>query len=320
MTVWGLWGCGGAHEAPQTSTPEPAAITFEPSPLLALARSEREVPPVRPQWFRRRFGRHDEAPPSDGSEGMRRDIRIHPFRLATPEALARASLRDAESRRPRELTPTRMLVRARRVIAPSGADRRHTRRWLDDRDGALTRCLVTDQITRPEVLLGAPVALVLENAMASGTVVYGVDVTFDARGVPTVQVDPPVEEEVVSCLQAALTAPDAPRLASSRITAFAHAAEDFNGGMHRALANEAATLGWVALERGAADEALSYFDDAYWLYHRPEYALLQAMALEQLGRPNAARRRYETFVEARPHAPETEGLRTKLARMDGPQL
>lgn len=242
---------------------------------------------------------------------MRREVRIHPFRLATPEELARASLRHAESRRPREMTPTRLHVRTRSVSAPTPALRRATRRQIDARDSAIATCLVADQAARTDVFLGedAPQVLVLESAMTRGPVTYRLELSEQA-----VTVHPDVSPTTQACLERATDR--LPPGTHVRLTAFAQWAEDINAGQHRTLANEAATLGWIAYERGAHQEALAYFEDAHWLYHRPEYELLQAMALQELGHTNMALTRYRNFLEQRPDTLDTPRVQARIATLE----
>ncbi|MGH1343287.1 MAG: tetratricopeptide repeat protein [Nannocystales bacterium] len=316
-----LAGCGNsspAAKAPPRAPDAPKAYSFTPSPLLKLARSEREVPPVRRQWVRKRFG--DDAPKDTviDDDGITRTVRVHPFRLATPEGLQRAALRQAEPRRPRELHPTRFLIRPSKVRARTQQDRRAVRIFVDSRDRKTATCLVAQQSSRLNVLLRTPEALVLEEAMLAGPVTYRLSARYDKSGVPTVRVSPAVHEATQRCLEEALTqAEGAKPFTAARIdlTAFAQRAFDFNLGAHTILANEAAALGWIELERGEHDAALAYFEDAHWLYHRPEYRLLQAMALQKMGRTNMALTRYQEFVDARPDAPETPMLRARIASM-----
>jgi len=331
MTRRATWGwilagslvlaCGGRRAAsqPGLEVPEvPQAYSFTPSPLLELARNERELPPVRHQWLRKRFS---ENPPEDTSvdeDGIVRTVRVHPFRLATPEGMMRAALRSAEPRRPREVHPTRFLIRPSKVRAPTQGTRRSVRRFVDNRDGETASCLIEQLSSRLDVLLRAPEALVLEEAMLTGPVTYRISVRYKKTSPPRVRVSPAVNESTQRCLEQAFTRTgQAPRAtAQIELTAFAQKATDFNLGTHTQLANEAAALGWIELERGAHDAALAYFEDAHWLYHRPEYRLLQAMALQKMGRPNMALTRYREFVDARPDAPETPMLRERIAALE----
>ncbi len=299
-------------------TAAPEAYSFTPSPLLELARSERELPPVRKQWLRKRFG---DAPPEDtvvDEDGIARTVRVHPFRLASPEALARAALRNVESRRPRELHETRFLVRATRVQAPTPRGKRRARRIADAHDSETVSCLVEQAADRTDVILRAPSALVIEEATRAGTISYRIEVRFNEDAAPHIETSPAVSEHTQRCLQDALTPSPAehPRRARVTLRAFSQRASSHGGSaLHMLLANEAATLGWIELERGAYTKALAYFEDAHWLYHRPEYELLQAMALQKMGRSNLALTRYRRFVDARPDAPETPMLRTRIAKL-----
>lgn len=321
LTVLSL-GCATKPTAVDSAPAPPQAYAFEPSPLLALARSERELPPVRRKWLKRRF--NPDAVDDDTTldeDGIHRTVRVHPFRLATPEELARAVLRHAESRRPRELHSTRYLVRATRVHAPTRAAKRRARVLVDARDPDIAQCLTQDLSSHPSVILRAPSALVLEQARhtGAGPTDHAIDIQFNGQRPPTVTTDPPVHDAATRCLESALTPGpgDRPRTARVELSAFAQGAFGHGGdALHQRLANEAATLGWIELERGAHAEALAYFEDAYWLYHRAEYELLQAMALQKMGKVNMALTRYRRFVEARPHAPEVEMVRERIAALD----
>lgn len=315
-----LLGCGTSSKATEATPQVPEAYSFTPSPLLELARSERELPPVRRQWLRKRFT--DEAPQDTevDEDGIVRTVRVHPFRLATPEELTRAALRRAESRRPRELHPTRFLIRATGVRASTARGRRRARLIADDHDKRTAACLVQEASDRTDVILRAPSSLVIEEAMRTGPLSYRLTVRFAGDAAPQVEASPPVNESTQRCLREALTPGpgEHPRHARVTLSAFSQRAYGHNNGgaAHQRLANEAATLGWIELERGAFDEALAYFEDAHWLYHRPEYELLQAMALQRMGRPNMALKRYRTFVESRPEAPETPMLRDRIAALE----
>jgi len=318
-----LWVMGCAAKADTrtgASAPSSAPHSFTPSPLLELARSERELPPVRRQWLRKRF---DGTPPTDtevDDDGIRRTVRVHPFRLATPENLARAALRDAESRRPREWNQARFLIRATKIRASSVHARHETRVMVDDRDDRIARCLAEELTARTDVILRTPTALVIEQAVRTGPLEYALSVAFHGKRDPTVLVTPEVNEHTQACLTETLRPglAENPRSARVELTAFSQVSGSptRTPPIHRTLANEAAILGWIELERGAAEEALAYFEDAYWLYHRAEYKLLQAMALQKMGRPNMALTRYRLFVEQRPHAPETAMIRTRIAALE----
>ena len=320
LATFVLLGCGTSGAATQAAPQVPKAYSFTPSPLLELARSEREVPPVRHQWLRKRFA---DEPPEDtvvDEDGIVRTVRVHPFRLATPEELMRAALRHAESRRPRELHPTRFLIRTTGVRASTQRVRRRARRIADEHDKQTASCLVQEASDRTDVILRAPSSLVIEEAMRTGPLSYRLTVKFAGDDPPDVEASPPVNESTQRCLQEALTPGpgEHPRQARVILSAFSQRAHGHNtgGAGHQRLANEAATLGWIELERGAHQEALAYFEDAHWLYHRPEYELLQAMALQKMGRPHMALTRYRVFVEARPDAPETPMLRERIAALE----
>ncbi len=305
---------------------------FTPSPLLELARSEREIPPIRPRR-RRRAASEPAAPDTTADDdGIQRTVRIHGVRLATTEELLRAQLRNAEARRPREMSPTRLLVRSALVQGATRRQRTRARALLGEQRQAVAACLIDDQSSRTDVILRTPWALVLEQAARTGAVDYSVSVRFGTSGPsgssgssgssrpPSIVTDPPVHDATRVCLQTAMTPPSgrAPRGVTLRISAFSQQAfgHGSGGGLHRQLANEAATLGWLHFERREYADALAYFEDAYWLYARPEYRLLEGMVHHQLGRPNAALRAYGAYVDARPDAPETPMLRERIAALE----
>ncbi len=191
---------------------------------------------------------------------------------------------------------------------------------VDDHDRRTASCLVQEASDRTDVILRAPSALVIEEAMRTGPLSYRIHVRFNGDTAPAVETSPAVNESTQRCLREALTPgpSEHPQHARVTLSAFSQRAYGHNSGGagHQRLANEAATLGWIELERGALKEALAYFEDAHWLYHRPEYELLQAMALQQMGRPNMALKRYRAFVESRPEAPETPMLRERIAALE----
>ncbi len=316
------FGCAAETNAVKTGPVTPPVYSFEPSPLLQLARSERELPPLR--LAPRPRANEPEPAPRDTTldeDGIQREVRVRRTRFATPEDLARAVLRHAESRRPRELHPTRYLIRATRVHAATRAAKRRARRMVDARDPDVARCLTEDLSSHPSVILRAPSALVLEEARRTGAgpTDHAVTVQFRGQRPPAVTTEPPVHDAATACLVSALTPGPGDRLRSARVelSAFAQGAYGHGGdALHQRLANEAATLGWIELERGAHAEALSFFEDAYWLYHRAEYELLQAMALHEMGKVEMALTRYRSFLEARPHAPEVATVRERIAAIE----
>lgn len=195
---------------------------------------------------------------------------------------------------------------------------------VDARDGEIARCLAQDLSSQPSVILRAPAALVLEEARRTGAVPtdHTIEISFDGAQPPSIETTPAVNEASERCLVSALTPrpADRPRSARVRLSAFAQGAFGHGGdALHLQLANEAATLGWIELERGAPEEALAYFEDAHWLYHRAEYELLQAMALQEMGKVNMARTRYRRFIEARPYAPEVSMIRERIDALEPEQ-
>ncbi|MBV1857660.1 MAG: tetratricopeptide repeat protein [Nannocystaceae bacterium] len=190
---------------------------------------------------------------------------------------------------------------------------------MDSRDPKVALCMVGEVSSRTDVILRAPAAIVLEEAMRTGPITYRIAIGFHGRRDPSMFVDPPVSERTGACLLDAFRPKSDEDLRSERISlaVFSQQAWGVGGnGAHQHLANEAAVLGWIELERGHYEGALAFFEDAFWLYHRPEYEFLQAMALQKMGRPNMAVTRYRRFMKARPHAPETPMLRSRVAQLE----
>ena len=100
------------------------------------------------------------------------------------------------------------------------------------------------------------------------------------------------------------------------LVAFSQGSWGFNlGGLHGMVAFEAATLGWQRLEQGEHEAALELFRDGYWVYHLAELRYLEALALERLGRHDAAADAYAEYLAARPYAPEAPELPGRIEEL-----
>lgn len=348
-----LGGCASAPASSGGGYPgEPSgSLVLEPSPMLALARGEREATelplaaPDRPDRAERRAAREAEGdategegateaaaePPElgeeieDGGEMEVRTVRVKTTRFATPEDLARYAIRHAESRRPRELYPTRLLVRRAGPVRAEGASRRERRRaaeLVEDLRHEIKQCLVQEQSRRPGVVLEVPESLVIQQAArGSDPVAYRFSLSVGPGESATVtRRQGGLSAEGAECIAAAADAGTRGRRLRARVeipvSAFVQPGFAMAGsGMHSALALEAATLGWLHYEREQYREALAYFRDAYWLFHLVEYQVLIGMALEELGRDEAAADAYAMYLERRPYAAEAPRLREAIARL-----
>lgn len=326
-----IGGCARAPVvAPEPPEPPPQGATVvsipakaEPSPLLQLVRRERNVSELRyaPIVVGSR-AEADEAvadEEANADEGEVRTVMVKTTRFATWESLARAALRFAENRRPRELHESRLLLRVTQGTTSCGAsvaDKATFRRVLREQRPNIKRCLIEAQTRRDEIVVKAPSALVVEQAMRHGDVVLRFDVATDGAGEATISDDGALDEPARECLARAFSAalPDEIPAMRVPVLAFAQAAQAYGGGpLNRMLADEAATLGWRHYDRGEFHEALAFFEDAYWIFHRVEYQVLVGMALEHLDRPVEAAAAYAQYVSERPDAPDTLRLRLKIA-------
>lgn len=266
----------------------------------------------------------DETEPdeSDESDDIRRVVvRTSPF--ATPEDMARYTLRYAESRRPREMYPTRLLLRRAGPIRACGSSRedlRAARQLVDDIRAEAKQCIVVEQARQPGVLLPTPAALVLEQAAQRSDIAYSVSVHL-RPGEPARVTSPgsTLSLQARRCIGEVVDRAT-PREGLARmeipLTIFKQPPFRMGGNpLHEGLAREAATLGWTHYERQEHAEALEFFRDAHWLFHLLEYRLLEGMALQQLGRSGAAIEAYVEYMKGRPHAPEVPQLRRTIARL-----
>lgn len=327
----GATGCATPRARSSTAAPvqqASAPAPIEPSPLLELVRSEREISqftyaPVIKTGRGDDRGAGDserELTEVDSSEEEVRHVLVRTTRLATWESLARYALRYAENRRPRRLHDARFLVRTRGVSlirGGTGADKTAVRRLLRDSRTELKRCLVAAEARRPEIIIKAPSGLVVEQALSRGAVVYEFDVHFDEDGTSTVTGDDArLDAKARVCIADVMTAgvPTTTGVMDLPLVAFVQPPKIHRPeGMNLALANQAAGLGWQHYERKEFHEALAFFDDAYWVFHRAEYKVLIGMALEALDRRNEAADAYADYVARRSDAPDALELRLKIA-------
>lgn len=350
---------------------------LEPSPLLQMVRDERLAATgplvAEPASDRAHRGEpHDPAEPDSASRGtpraaaedagteqgaaeasadaeastdpetsaeVRRIVVPRRPKLATPEDLWRAKIREVEPRRPRELHVDRLLVRASGPICECDGSReaRDEARarvvaLVDAARPAIASCLADDLARDPRVLVKAPALLVVSQATRGGPLAFPFAPTLDLgpRGVEVRSLgwpaDDPMPEALASCLTAAFEHADVDTTTLTRehrmqvpLVAFSQPAWGFNlGGFHQGLAFQAAALGWQHYERGEPEAALELFRDAYWAYHLDELRYLEGLALERLGRLGAAADAFADYLAARPYAPEAptlpgriEGLRAR---------
>ncbi|MBL4684540.1 MAG: hypothetical protein JKY37_08125 [Nannocystaceae bacterium] len=157
----------------------------------------------------------------------------------------------------------------------------------------------------------------MEQALSRGTIVYEFDLYFDQDGASTVTGDDVrLDAQAQACIGKVMTAgaPDTMRAMDLPVVAFVQSPKVHRpGGLNLALANQAARLGWQHYERKEFHEALAFFDDAYWIFHRVEYKVLIGIALEALDRRNEAADAYADYVAERTDAPDALELRLKIA-------
>lgn len=319
-------GCGQAPRPGPSSSPATAeASAIEPSPLLELVRSERfhaERPPKRALV---EAPSEDEVEPEQADhsfvDGEVREVRVKTSRFATWEDLARYALRNAEKRRPRRLHESRFLVRAEPTTDGTQVSRAAARRRVRARRPEIKRCLVAAEARRPEVIVKAPSALVVEQAMSRGTVQYDFTVHFreDGSEPDVTHGSVYLDDETRECIGKALHS-NKRKIAKTDLPVVAFAQPPFSpagggSGLHAMLANQAAALGWLHYERGEHHQALAYFEDAYWIFHRVEYKVLVGMALEKLERPAEAAEAYADYLVDNADAPDALELRAKVIKL-----
>ena len=277
----------------------------------------------------------DEAEAPLVTDAEVRKVRVRTRRLATIEDVVRYQIRHVEARRPRELYPTRMLLRLSAPARVRNASAkqalaldRDARRWIRDERASMKACILGELVEDPRILLKAPAGLVLEHVRALEPELAvrlrlvvdvgraGVEVrTVDGR-------DRRLSARTRECIRTALRGVDSSvdGLARShrvelRLLAFIQPAWGMNlGNVNHMLAIQAATLGWVHYERGEFAEAEQYFRDAYWEFHLAEFQYLLGLALEKRGDVHGAAKAYAQYAEARPYAPEVPALAERIAR------
>ncbi|MBL8947948.1 MAG: tetratricopeptide repeat protein [Myxococcales bacterium] len=351
----------------------PPQILLEPPPVLQLVREER-VAMTAPRVSRDRLvprwqapGRPvdaptprvdaaedaaDDAPSADTeprdddasddveyAEGEVRHIVVRRRRFATPEDLIRAAIRNAESRRPRDLHGDRMLLRASGAVCHCDGDITELARVqavmralvVEARPG-LKQCLGEAIAEDPRVIVKAPMTLVMTQAMLFDALVYRFTPEFEVgpEGLALKDVGWPGElpRELATCVETAFA--DAGRIDTSHVRAphrvrlplVGFSQHHFSAGektrsIHWMLSLQAAQLGWLHFDRGDVAQALEFFEDAYWAYHEGEYQYLIGLAHERLGDHERAAAAYEAFVLARPYAPEVAELRERIDRLRG---
>lgn len=346
-------GRPGVRSPVMTSPALAEPRVLEPSGALQLVRAERlaSIAPLAPadpsatgasseRDAAAEAGPADDADAdADASPAAEDDVRqvVVPRRspLASPEELFRASIRDAESRRHRILHFDRMLVRTSGPICDcDGSEnaRAATRTFVDElvtsARPAIEACLAQELARDPRVLVDAPALLVVSQAMSLAPVAYrfvpalhlgpaGVEVR--SLGWP----DDALGDELGTCLTAALEEADVerPPLTGEHgvrvpLVAFSQRAWGTDvSALNLALAFEAAAVGWQHYERGEHEAALELFRDAHWVLHLGEYRYLEGLALEQLGRFDAAAAAFADYLAERPYAPEAPTLPARIARL-----
>lgn len=281
--------------------------------------------------------RDDASDDVEYAEGEVRHIVVRKRRFATPEDLARAAIRDAESRRPRQLYGDRMLLRAGGAVCHCDGDVTELARVqavmrevvVRARPG-LKLCLGEAIAHDPRVLAKAPMTLVMTQAMLADALVYRFTPEFDVgpEGLALLDLGWPgaVSSELSACAEQALD--DAADVDTAHVrgshrvrlplVGFSQRQSGKTRGAHWMLSLQAAQLGWLHYDRGDVEQALEFFEDAYWAYHEGEYQYLIGLAHERLGDRERAAAAYEAFVLARPYAPEVAELRGRIDRLRRP--
>lgn len=282
---------------------------------------------------------HPEADDVEYAEGEVRHIVVRRRRFATPEDLVRAMIRDAESRRPRQLYGDRMLLRAAGAVCHCDGDvtelarvQAVMRALVAQARPGLKRCLGEAIAEDPRVIVKAPMTLVMTQAMLFDSLVYRFTPEFEVgpEGLALKDVGWPGElpRELAECVETALAdtgvidtshirAPHRVRLPLVGFSQRHLGLGEKGRSVHWMLSLQAAQLGWLHYDRGDVDQALAFFEDAYWAYHEGEYQYLIGLAHERLGDRERAAAAYEAFVLARPYAPEVAELRERIDRLRG---
>lgn len=297
--------------------------------MVAMARHERELAQPR-RSAQRRAAEPIAQDPSDVEASELDDIETTEVRtvvvrrspFATPEDMLRATIRNAEHRRPREVYPSRLLVRGGGMLAscggePADVDRRALVRSLRPQ---ISQCILEELVRRDGLILPGPAALVLQQAAATESIDYSLTVHLAAGQPPTVSSRrgtlSAAGRECIANVVGTRARREGATSGDIRLSVFMQPGLYYGGtDLHRALALESAIMGWTHYERGEYREALEYFRDAYWVFELVEYQVLVGMALERLGHPQAAAKAYRRYVDRRPYAPRFDELRQRAARL-----
>ena len=269
----------------------------------------------------------DDGPESDVDEVRKVVVRVP--RFATPEVLARALLRSAESRRPRELYEARLLLRHAGPVRACGADdpsqvRQRARSLVRSKRNALKRCIIDARGRLPDILAPAPAALVVEQAQLLGdAMIYRFVVTHtandDAGTVRVLDRTRKLDAEGLACIRQAVAPAMANLGASVQVPLIAFGQRSFGHGTSRgrnaALARQAAVLGWLHYDRGELEDAVRYFRDAYWVFQLAEYRLMEGRAWDAMGWGRRAAAAYAAYLDRRPHGLEAEPTRLRLREL-----
>lgn len=329
----------GLHDGPPELT---EAKAFTPSPLLSIARHERvksesPAPARRPSRKALRAAKREME--ADGPSEFVREVRVKTSKLATWEDVAAYELRKEYNRRPQELHESRLVTRVSGGIEVEGGTpeqrleaKRSVRGLVDDTRQAVEQCLVENTARDPKVIVDSPAALVLEQGADLRGINHRYSVQLStADGWWSIEGvewnDGYADLEAAECITDALAqelrplASDADLSVELPLVSFLDRAEGFNLGLpQRRLAIEAANLGSLELQRGHAEDALAYFEDAYWLFHMPEFKALEGQALEALGYRKKAAKAYLVYLEAREDAPDAPLFSERAAALRGHEV
>lgn len=315
------------------------ARAFTPSPLLGIARYERlaaegPAPARRPSKRSLRRAKREMQTNGPSDSDFVREVRVKTTKLATWEDVAAYELRKSYNRRPQEIHESRLVTRISGGIEVEGGSapqrleaKRSIRGLVDDARQAVELCLVENTARDPKVIVDAPAALVLEQGARARGINhrYAIELSAD-QGWWSIEgvewSEGYADLEAADCVTDALASELRPLAAESNLSvrlplvSFLDRAEGYNLGLpQRRLAIEAATLGSLELQRGHTEDALAYFEDAYWLFHLPEFKALEGQALEQLGRRRKAAEAYLVYLEAREDAPDAPLFSARAAEL-----
>lgn len=350
-------GIGRTRATDPPSHARAPSIVLEPSPILQLVREERVAmtgplirePDLAPRWQapsrEEALGEETETPDVEAdtksyddvvdADGIVRTVVVPRRRFATHEDLARAVIRDAESRRPRELYIDRLLLRTAGPICDCDGDLEERARvrgmmlaMVKRARPAIKMCLSTEMAEDPRIIVKAPALLVAIQARRLGHVIYRFAPRFEvsATGIELRELEWQGEAgaELADCLADAFAdafVSDGAFLEGSHrvqlpLVAFVQPPFGMNlGGPHDMIAMHASALGWLHYERGEYEHALEFFADAWWLFHLAEYKYLEGLAYERIGERARAADAFAIYLDARPYAPEAIELPDRIARL-----